>query len=292
MIDCQRLLHYRIPERRQAYTRRDTIFYALSLGFGERPTDPRHLEFVYEEGLSTLPTMANVLAQPGFWVADPETTIDARRLLHGEQRVRLMRPLPPEATVTGHTKVLEVVDKGSGHDSLVRSRRRLVDDADGETLAEIDQLYICRGQGGGGSAAVPDIAPLPVLPEQAEGSIPAFSREVEISPQCALLYRLNGDMNPLHASPARAAAAGFDRPILHGLASFGLALRALTEAQPDLDVTKIEELSVRFSAPVFPGDRMTTDFWAVPDGYAFVSRVAGRDRPVLTKGRALVRRNE
>ena len=222
MIDYEKLLNFDIPEVRQRVSPRDAVFYALSVGMAQDQLDERQLDYVdAHRPLRVMPSMAVVLAHPGFWLGRPDTGVDAVRLLHGEQEVELHRPLPVGEAVVGRTRVTAVVDKGPGRDALLYSEKRL-EDASGVLLALTRSTTVLRGQGGFGGAAGPVRPPAPVP----EGE-PDLVVDLPTRPEQALLYRLNGDDNPLHADPAVAARAGFPRPILHGLCTLGVVAHAL-----------------------------------------------------------------
>jgi hypothetical protein len=147
MIDPQRLLDWPFEDVVQTYTARDTMLYALGIGLGSDPADAGQLRFVYERELAAFPTMAVVLCHPGAWIAHPDTGVDRRMVLHGEQGLVLHRPLEPEATVRGRTRVTRVFDKGAGKGALVFSERRIVDDASGEPIATLTSTSFCRADG-------------------------------------------------------------------------------------------------------------------------------------------------
>ena len=281
-FDYARILNWPIPERRQTYTERDTILYALGLGFGDDPTDKRQLRYVYEDGLTAFPTMANVLGQPGFWMKDPEAGVDWVRILHGEQQLTVHRSLPAAGTIVGKSRVKQIVDKGEGRGAVVLVER-VVEDADtGEALCTVLQSTFCRGDGGCGGPGG-DLPKPPAMPDRAPDHVVV----IRTLPQAALIYRLSGDYNPLHADPDVATAAGFPRPILHGLATFGIAARALTMVAPEnADLTA---LSARFTSTVLPGDVLETRIWKVGGGgYLLQARVGAR--VVLDGGQAQVGR--
>lgn len=281
-IDPDRLLALDIPKVRQAYDWRDCIVYALGLGFGQNPTDPNELAYVYEDGLRAFPTMANVLGYPGFWMRDLDTGIDWRRVVHGEQAMRLHRPLPPSATVVGKSRVVHIADKGPGKGALLYVERVITDADSREPVATLLQTAFCRGDGGFGGDPAPLRQPHPVHERAPDRLV-----EVPTSPQMALVYRLSGDLNPLHADPEAARRAGFDRPILHGLATFGLAGRALVAEVCEHDETRLTAMEARFSAPVFPRETVTVDVWHETEGVAaFRARVAAREAVVLANGHA------
>ena len=278
-FDPQALLDHEIPVVRQELTAEACLLYALSLGIGADPCDREALRFVYEAELRTHPMMANVLAYPGFWLKHPGTTVTWTQLLHGEQRVVWHRPLPSEGALLGRTRVTAIEDKGPEKGAFVTFRREVSLADSGEPLCSIDQLAVCRADGGRGGFGSPP-APLPRPPERA----PDAALTLPTLPQAALLYRLNGDMNPLHADPAVAAEAGFDRPILHGLCTFGVVGHALLELVCAGEPARIKAMAARFSAPVYPGETLCTEIWHEAGQVAFRARVQERDQIVLTNG--------
>lgn len=274
---------YRFPEVFQSYVTRDCILYALGVGFGENPTNRAELPFVFEEPeLKVVPSMAAVLAGPGFWARDPDTGIDWQRFLHAEQEVVLHRPLPPEAWVRAKTKVTRIIDKGADKGALIYLERAIQDEQ-GE-LATVRVVNFARGNGGCGG----DMGPQPVPHIVPEGP-PQTSFETHIDPRSALFYRLSGDPNPLHVDPDMAAAAGFERPILHGLCSFGIATRALLASYCDYDPGRLKAIRLRFSKPVYPGETMRVEMWRSGETVSFRARVADRDVIALDHGRAEIR---
>ena len=292
-IDYHHLKNRAFAPVHQHYTERDTMLYALSLGLGNNPLDAGALPFVYEGlegGLRALPTQAVVLGYPGFWAREPDTGIDWVKLLHGEQRVRWHQPLPADCEVVGKSRVTHLIDKGEGKGAILVSERRLETNA-GALLATLQQVTFLRGDGGysqqrGGQ---PSDAPLPALAPTPEERAPDFSDTQAIRPEAALLYRLMGDYNPLHADPAVAAKAGFARPILHGLASYGLVAWALLRQCAGGDAARLKALDIRFAAPVYPGETLVTEIWRVPGQagqFQLRARVAERGVVVLSHGYA------
>jgi acyl dehydratase len=280
VIDVARLLEWPFEDVRQRYSERDAIFYALSIGVGADPMNEGELRHVHEDALDVFPTLAAVLCHPGPWMADPRSGIDRSMVVHGEQVIELHRPLPPAATVRGRTRVTGVVDKGEGRGALVYQERRLVNDATGEPLATLLQTSFCRADGGFGGPQVA-MHPLQPLPD----GVPDTGLEMPTQPNQALLYRLNADLNPLHALPEAARKAGYPRPILHGMCSFGIAAHALLRDRPGATLRLIE---ARFSAPVFPGETITVEIWRRGAARHFRARVAARNAVVLNRGRAIL----
>jgi len=278
-IDPEALLALELPEVEQTYTERDTILYALGCGLGLDPTDPGQLRYLYERSLEALPTMVTILAHPGFWMRDLDTGIDWLKVVQGEQGVRLHRPLPPRRTVVAQHRITGVIDKGEGRGAVLLWSRELYDKASGDHLATAEQVTFCRGDGGFGGPSAPQPRPH-AIPERP----PDESRILETSPQAALIYRLCGDLNPIHADPEAARAAGFDRPILHGLATFGRAAHALIVSDAAGGGGRLEGIRARFTAPVFPGETLRADIWREDGGLGFRLSVVGRGAVAIDNG--------
>lgn len=283
-LDPDKLLSLSIPEVAQTYGERETILYALGVGLGLDPTNENDLAFVTEATLKALPTMATVLGYPGFWIRNLDTGIDWVKVLHGEQGVTIHRPLPPRGAVVGRSRVVDIVDKGAGKGALVYVERAILDQHSGERLATLTQTTFCRGDGGFGGPAR-ETPPPHAIPERA----PDLVLDLPTSPQSALIYRLSGDDNPLHADPAVAKAAGYPRPILHGLASFGVAGYAVLSAVCGHDPARLVSISGRFSAPVFPGETIRTEMWRDGACVSFRARAVERDVVAINNGRAEVK---
>ena len=287
MLDYQKVKAWAPEDVRHSYTRKDTILYNLGLGFGSELDRADDLRYVYERDLTTLPTMCSVLGSPGFWMKDhPEFGIDYLRLVHGEQKVTMHRALPPEGTVYGRTRVTRLVDKGASKGALVTVERQILESGTLAKIASIEQVLFCRGDGGFSENGPSDPAP-PVdsfaAARKADGTVSS-----DIAQNAALLYRLSGDWNPLHADPAIAKKAGFDRPILHGLATYGIACRLLTSELRRLGAKDIQSFGARLSAPVFPGDRLIVSYWLEKDQVRFEAEVSERGSKVLANGSALL----
>ena len=263
-------------------TRRKTAFYALAVGVGHDPLDEAQLAFVDpDRDLVALPSMATVIAYPGMWMADPAFGVDYTKGVNGEQGVVFHQPLPVAGEVIGTTRVTGVVDKGSGRGALVYTERVVRDAKTGAPLATVTQTGFLRGDGGYGGPSDPE-RPVHPLPERP----PDRAIDLTTRPEQALFYRFNGDDNPLHVNPRAARAAGFPRPILHGLCTFGVTCHALVRGLCDNDPARMTAMEARFSAPVFPGETIRTEMWS--DG-SFRARVLERDAVVVTNGRAAIR---
>jgi acyl dehydratase len=201
------------------------------------------------------------------------------RLVHGEQSVEIHAPLPTEGEVIGRSRVTGLVDRGEGKGALLYSERVILDATTGQKLATLEQTTFLRGDGGFGGPSGPVKKPAP----EPDGA-PDMVLDLPTRPEMALLYRLNGDHNPLHSSPTIAAKAGFPRPILHGLATFGLVGRALLRAVCEGDPARFGRMDCRFSAPVFPGETIRTEIWRTAEGAAFRARAVERDVVVVGNG--------
>jgi acyl dehydratase len=289
-IDYHKLKTWTFGDVEQTYTERDAALYALSVGFGIDPADRHMLAYTYGPELTVAPTMAAVLGFPGQWMRHPESGIDWVKVVHGEQRVRLYRPLPCAGTIIGRTRVKAIIDKGRGKGALVLMERDIIDKGNGELLAKVEQLNFCRGDGGYAETGQPSDPALPVAAASPERA-PDIRCDLPTRPDTALLYRLNGDPNPLHVDPGVAQAAGFERPILHGLATYGIAGHAILREVCAYDAQRLNMLYARFSAPVFPGETIRTEIWTptvAGESVHFRSRSLERDVIVLNNGEARI----
>jgi acyl dehydratase len=201
--------------------------------------------------------------------------------VHGEHGLTLHRPIPTQASVLGKVRILDVIDKGAGRGALIYSERRITDKGSGELLATITQTTFCRADGGFGGRKRDTPAPHPI-PERA----PDLVCDLPTRPETALLYRLSGDVNPLHADPEFAKIAGYPRPVLHGLATFGVAGHALLKEVCGYDPSRLRATSVRFSAPVYPGETIRTEIWREGSVVSFRARVPEREVIAINNGRA------
>ena len=282
-IDYEKLINWKIPEVAQQFTRRDTMLYALGVGLGADPCDASELKFVYEQNLQALPTMAIILGYPGPWHAHPDTGITRSHVVHGEQGFAIHRPLPVEGEIAGLTKVTGVVDKGKDKGALVMTECTVRDKASGNTLCTLTSTSFCRADGGFGGPSGPARTPhpIPATPPDAVCDLPTL-------PQAALIYRLSGDYNPLHAEPAAAQKAGYPRPILHGRCTFSVAGHAILKTCCSYDPARFRSMEGRFSSPVYPGETIRTEIWRNGSIVSFRSMVPARGVTVLNNGRAEV----
>lgn len=280
----QDLLALEIPEKTVHYTARDCQLYALSLGLGTDPVDPAQLAFVYEKDLKALPSLSMTLAHPGFWARDLDSGLDWVKILHAGQSMVMHQPLPSEADIVARSRVVDVIDKGEGKGALVYFERQLIDRQSEELYCTMVQTMFCRGDGGMGGN--PELKPV-------VHRIPERQADDEIlwptSPQMALLYRLNGDMNPLHADPEVATKAGFKQPILQGLASFGVACASLIQQCCEGQPERLLSMDCRFSAPVYPGETLRTQVWRENEGLYFRVLVDEREVSAIDNGFMAIR---
>lgn len=280
-LDADKLLALDIPDVEHSYGEKDCILYALGLGLGQDPMNEDEFVFVYEKNLKALPTFYLVQGYSPYWLRRPEIGVTWSKVVHGEQGLVLHRPVKTQGTVIGRTRVVDVVDKGEDRGALVFSERQIIDKASGELLATLSQTTFCRADGGFGGQRR-DTPP----PHQLPARPPEVVCDLATRPETALIYRLSGDANPLHAEPDFARSAGYPRPILHGLATFGISGHALLKTFCGYDPARITAMAGRFSAPVFPGETIRTEMWRDGQGLSFRARVLERDVVAINNGRA------
>lgn len=261
-----------------SWTEKDVMLYALAIGMGADPLDRHELPFVYEKDLRVVPTFAAVAAW-GAGISPAQLGVNRAKTLHGEESLVVHRPLAPSGSVVAQSRVAAVFDKGEGKGAVIQRETVLSDSVSKAPIATLTRTAFVRDDGGFGGP--PDNRPLAVPPDRAPDTTVELSTRLDQ----ALLYRLCGDRNPLHADPDMAGHAGFDRPILHGLCTYGIACHAVLRSLCDYDPSRIREISVRFSAPVFPGDRLAVDLWQDGSDVWFEMRVPERDATVIRNGR-------
>jgi len=261
------------------YSDREVILYALGIGFGRDPLNRKELKFVYENDLQTVPTMATVLSMGLPTLA--RAPIDWMLLVHGEQRLTLHKPLPPfDAEIIADERCVGAVDKGADKGALIFLEKTITDKKTGEKLCTLGSSLFARGNGGFGGPK--EGGPVPHdLPKRA----PDVTVECDTRPDQALLYALSGDRNPLHRDPVIAKLAGFERPILQGLCTYGTACRAILQGVLDYDARRISGFDARFSAPVYPGETILTDMWVDGAVVSFESKAKERGVAVLKNGK-------
>jgi len=268
--------------RESSWDSKDCLLYALGVGAGVSDPTGFELEFTTENTAEVtqqaLPTMAVVL---GGGAGGPDSPmaklgdVNFAKMVHGEQGITLHKPLPVAATVRATTRIADIFDKGKA--ALVVLESTAVDTADGKQLFTTTSKLFFRGEGGWGGGRGP--ADSVEIPETDPDHVVSY----QTRPDQALLYRLNGDRNPLHSDPSFAALGGFPKPILHGLCTFGFTGRALLHAVCCSDPTRFLSMDGRFSSPVMPGEALTINIWDQGDGIANFRTYAG-DRIVFDNG--------
>jgi acyl dehydratase len=288
------ILQQRTAARTFTYGDKDVMLYALGIGLGADPMNETELPFVYERGLKVVPTAATVLAannnRPAEGRPAPELPAGHRQsqmnfvmMVHGEQKVELHKPLPTAGTFTAESRTIGAWDKGEGKGAVVANETVWTDEK-GEKAATLTMSMFYRGDGGFGGPTEGQPEPHAV-PTRA----PDLTVDVSTRPDQALIYRLNGDRNPLHSDPEFAKRAGFPRPILHGLCTYGLTCRAVLQAITDYDPDQILSHQVRFSSPVFPGETITVDLWRDGKAISFEARIKDRGVTVIKNGLTMLR---
>ncbi len=286
------ILEQKTAPRTFSYGDKDVMLYALGIGLGADPLNETELAFVYERGLKVVPTAATVLAAgarpvPGAEVSNPPghraSQINYLMVVHGEQKVELHKPLPVSGSFTAASRTVGAYDKGKDKGAVIVNETIWTDEA-GEKIATLTGSTFARGDGGfgGPSAGAPE-------PHTVPTRAPDLSLDFTTRPDQALIYRLNGDRNPLHSDPEVAKKAGFDRPILHGLCTYGITCRAILAGITGYDPAAILSHQVRFSAPVFPGDTITVDLWRDGKAISFEARVKDRGVTVIKNGLCVLR---
>jgi acyl dehydratase len=268
---------------RHRWSSKDSLLYAIGVGAGA--VDPLdELEFTTENSQDVtqraLPTMAVVLSAGGMGAFGKIGTFNPVMLVHGEEGITLAREIPAEGELEAVTEIVGIWDKGSGALVQAETTATLVDD--GQLLFTVQMGAFLRGEGGWGGERGPSSRfEAPEREPDHEVTYPTRTDQ-------ALLYRLSGDRNPLHSDPKFAAMAGFDRPILHGLCTYGFTGRALLHALAGGDPARFKAMSGRFSSPVFPGEALTVRMWETGSGEAVFQTVGPDGRVVLDAGQVTV----
>ncbi|MEU7379822.1 MULTISPECIES: MaoC/PaaZ C-terminal domain-containing protein [unclassified Streptomyces] len=268
-----------------SWTPRDVLLYHLGIGAGLPATDPGELRYTLETRLHVLPSFATVAGggPPGVigGLSMPGVDVDLARVLHGGQSLTVHRPLPVAGTATAASRIAAVYDKGTAAVLVMRTE---VADGDGPLWTGDAEIFV-RDEGGWGGDRGPSgrtAAPAGERRGEPTGE-PDRTVERTVREDQALLYRLSGDYNPLHADPEFAERAGFDRPILHGLCTYGMTLKAVVDTLLGGDVTRVRSWSTRFAGVVYPGETLRVRMWRRDGGVRVaVSAVEREDAPVLT----------
>lgn len=274
-IDVERVLGAELGPNEFEWDPDRVILYHLGVGAGVPPTDPGELTYAYEPDLRVLPSFGTI---PPFGVmvdviSVPGLDINPAMLLHGEQELTVHRTIPTTARVASHGRVIGVHDKGTA--ALVVVEVETTDRSSGELLFTNRSSLFVRGEGGFGGDPGPSVSR--AVPDRA----PDVMVESPTLPNQALLYRLSGDKNPLHVDPGFAALGGFDRPILHGLCTYGIVCKAMVDGALDGETDRVGGYSARFSGVVFPGETIVTSIWDEGVDLVATATTAERGEPVL-----------
>lgn len=263
-----------------AWQDREAMLYAIGVGMGDDPLNLQHLPFVYERNLKLLPSFATVIVREA---APGPLPVNYSMVLDGERDLVIHEPLDGSASVLMSGRVVAVADKGPGKGAIITREVTIRAKEDGRKIATVTSSIFARGDGGFGGppGTVQSVSAVPA------GS-PDLSLNIQTRPGQALVYRLSGDRNPLHCDPEAAARAGYERPILHGLCTYGVCCRAILETYADFEPAAIKRLAARFSAPCYPGDIISVDFWKASDHLAFQARVVERGVTVIKNGCAIL----
>jgi acyl dehydratase len=262
-----------------SWSSNDVQLYHLALGAGGDPMDERELRYLIDGTPQVLPTFSSVAATFHMTeapkVSFPGIEIELSRVLHASEAVRVPAPLPPTGSARAVTRITDVWDKGK---AAVIFNETTVTDPAGNLLWTVTRSIFARGEGGFGGERGPSTST--ETPDRA----PDFEIDIPVLPQQALLYRLCGDRNPLHSDPGFAAAAGFPRPILHGLCSYGMVCKALTDNVLGADASRVASYGARFAGVVFPGEILKASVWNDGDRYVGVVTVPSRENITVLSG--------
>lgn len=277
-IDYDQIMQLKSEGQPFQYSERDAMLYALGIGFMRDPLNAKELPFAYENGLRAVPTMATIIGFAQSVIG--RTGANFLMLVHGEQRLTLHKPLPSFANVVANERIVGAYDKGRDKGALIISEKVICDGNTGEKLCTLSATAFARGDGGfgGPKEGAPEPHPIPTRS-------PDLVHEADTRPDQAFLYALSGDRNPLHRDLNVAKMAGFPRPILHGLCTYGTACRSALSTVCDYDPARIAGFDARFSAAVFPGETIVTEMWVDGSVLSFRSRVKERDVVCLNNGK-------
>ena len=279
-INYDELMALKNLDQKFAYGDREVMLYACGIGMGANPMDEQELAFVNEAAavprpLKVVPTFASVAA----WGATPgEMNLNRVMVVDGERDITFHRPLAVAANLLVDSRVIAVFDKGKDKGAVIRHQTVLKNEKS-EELATLVASRFARGDGGfgGPSEGQPE-------PHQVPTRAPDRSIDIPTRADQALIYRLCGDRNPLHSDPEFARRAGFPRPILHGMCTFGITCRSILQTYADFDPAAFRRHGARFSAPVYPGETVTIDLWKDGDVISFEARVKARNAVVIRNG--------
>ena len=281
-IDPSKALGAELGEGSYTYTKDQVILYHLGVGAGVPAASPGELEYTYEKNLKVLPSYGVIptFGAMGGLGSVPGLEFNFAMLLHGEQDLEIHQPIPPEATITNKSRVAEIWDKGKA--ALVVLQVDSADESGNPLFTNRFSLFL-RGEGGFGGEPGPKASNKP--PERAADGVV----ESPTLPQQALIYRLSGDKNPLHADPEFAKLAGFDKPIIHGLCSYGIVCKAIVDEVLAGDVTKVARYRVRFAGVGYPGETYLTSYWKEGDKILIETKSKERDALIISNAAITVR---
>lgn len=277
-LNYDRLMSLKRTGDRFGYTDRETMLYAIGVGMSRDPYDENELAYTFERSkLKTIASMATVLQRVPLL---KDCGYDYTKVVHGEQRLTLEKPLEPDGEISVDSRVLSAFDKGAGKGAIINTELVAKDAKTGEKLYTLVSTTFARGDGGFGGPSGSGLE-AHAIPDRK----PDLTAAAETRLDQALLYRLNGDRNPLHADPALAKRVGFPVPILHGLCTYGTACRTILREIAKYDHTRIRGFDVRFSSPVYPGETILTDIWVDGPVVSFRCRLKERDVTVINNGK-------
>ncbi|WP_244789270.1 MaoC/PaaZ C-terminal domain-containing protein [Cupriavidus pauculus] len=280
-INYVQVLGFEFPVMEQRITPRDLMLYALSVGYGSDPLDRTELPFVYEKELQATFTYPLVLGFLSLRTLD--LGLDYKRIVHSGQRLELHESLPTEAHVICRARISEIWDLGAEKGAILRIVRTVVDRESGKLYATATMDAMCRGDGGFGGPKAPPREPLGFSGQ------PTHVADHLVLPQQALFYRLMGDFNPLHVDPDVASAAGFPKPILHGLGTLGIGVREVLRFVKQKEMGSLSAIECRFTAPFFPGETLRTEIWTGTSALYFRCLSVERNIEVIGAGKAELR---
>jgi acyl dehydratase len=282
-IDPKKALGAQMGEGKYTWTKDQVILYHLGIGAGVPPTDSGELEYTYEKNLKVLPSygVIPVFGALGGLGSTPGLSFNFAMLLHGEQDIEVHQPIPTEATVTSSGRIAEIWDKGKA--ALVVLEVKTRDEADKPLFTNRFSLFL-RGEGGFGGESGPKAG------NEAPSRKPDGVITSPTLPQQALIYRLSGDKNPLHADPDFAKMGGFDKPIIHGLCSYGIVCKAIVDHVLGGDVTKVARYQARFAGVGFPGETYLTSYWKEGDKILIQAKSKERDAIIISNAAITVRK--